>query len=502
LFRILFIIFLTVSNAFSQTKSIISILDAGNCNSVMMYDDFTDTLCKKYGFKHLYLIKDVRREELLEFSEKLFSKRIDTSQIVSEQLSKKLHIDQIQSFSVAIIIDEKIVKVLPFDKISDLALLNALDFNNAGAPLVAKKNIIKDSITLSNRKKYRLSKRIRLSESSSIVKRGSSMYILDPLFREEVYKINLSDTAFLLTQKIKPLINYDSLHYYYYKHLIPQNKRLYDTIIALYRSDISQAPYRLIMHQIYYYESYIYLLGAVELFTYVEGKFESGNHNLVIKLDSNLHFVNYYFDPKFEYNGYFPFFVGRSSVRNNDATVYALAVKARNEVISVKKNMIYKYDENNHHLVAVNKDTLVIPISLSGKFSSNVISSFFNLNDFEQPVWFVDPFLYLYYPMDSVYLDLLNDTLIKALPAIAYTSNNLGPFYNSVVKTGSVVHLVGDYLNFSFSFSVDISNKKVIQKQKYPLLSKFKIRLICDSDGNRVFIPLNSGPSNDLIYYD
>ena len=388
--------FLIILNLFanclcSQKRQIVTIFDALNCSNYAIYDENVDSICKSNDVEHLYYVKNLWRGEVEAYSKKLFGKQIKTFQLVDENLSRKINFEQIPAYYVCLIIDGHLLKTIRIDQVDERLLLKFNIYKNDVLLLNPSKTYFKDSLTLNQKRTYKLPSKIRLTDVSPILKDKNSLYIVDPLFREEIYKVNLNDSNYYLSKQLNHLVNIDSIHFYCYIDLKQENKILFDSIMY-YAKIESSSEFR--VFKMYMDKSNLFLLGSVKILTYIDGLFQMLNHNMVLKLDSNLNIINYYFDKKLNYNQYYPLLIGNSCPVCDESFVYTQTIREFDEVIKIKKNLIYRINETKHLLIPFRKDTLNLPFDLYNTFYSNVSGTFYNIGNAEA-VWFLDPFLYL-----------------------------------------------------------------------------------------------------------
>jgi hypothetical protein len=496
---LIFCFVLNTSNIFTQNKELIITLKAGNCNKIFLYDDLIDSFCNKFNIKHLYYVKNASKSEVFEFSYNLFNRQIPYEQITNDSVVNSLNLYKYDFFSAIFIVDGIIQKIKPINEVNETDFLTFINFNT-GLKLMKKFNVI-DSFTLKHSSKIKIPSLIRISENSSIIKVNKYIYITDPVFKNEIYKINIYDSSDFIKGSLKELVNITEIHKNLYEDLKFSNKEIYDSIFKAYESYISEGENFIKINKIYFQNEKIYLLGSLSIIL-DKNYYSKANFNLTLILDQQLKTVDYYWDRRISYNSHTPIFLNYSQVLSNDSLVYSQVISENNTTVVSKKNLIYKLKNDNNHILQPFKiDSLKIPNPIKGKIFPNVSNNLININNLENPVWFLDPFLYLYYQNDSIYLDLINDTFTNILLTNNLTSMNTF-FYNEIYKKDSIIFIVGNHLNFSYFIEINIKQKKVFEKKSYPLLSKYNLKIFVDDKGRKFFTPINSSKVFNYIYFE
>lgn len=484
---------------FAQTNALVTIFQAGNCKNINYADENIDSLCRKNKILHLYYLKGIKENEMEKYANKLFGRAFDLKSLVSKENINKWQLDKITATNVAAIIkDDRIVNISDLDGFEEKELL-AIRFIEEKQILSNKKfnNTLIDSFQLNYKTKIKIDSKVRLNKLSIIVKQDSFLYILEPLFDEALYKVNCNTGKITKQVELRNLIPYDSILYYHFATV--KNGFSADTI-EKYANMAGRDPNKRFFN-LFISNNQLIVSGDYQMLTFIkEKKVLNLSHSIIYKFDLDLEFKNYYFDRHLNYSGYYPVQHANDNNSSIDRIQYQVDQDFNQQL--VKKRIIYfNLQDKNHNLNKFDKDTLDIPKSFKGTFYSNDIRNFANMNTKENPVWLFDPYPYLYFPKDSFYHDLIQDTLLKTIEYLKETSNKVCVF-KTYKKNNNEMVIILEYKNKTYRLDYNIINRKITGKLNLKSLTKYNLQLLVDDSGHSYYCPIESEDSGNYLYLD
>ncbi len=484
---------------YAQTNALVTIFQAGNCKNINYADKYIDSLCKKNGILHLYYLKGIKENEMKKYANKLFGRAFDLKSLVSKENINKWQLDKITATNVAAIIKEdRIVNISDLDGFEENELLSI--------KFVGEKQIVSnrqfnstliDSFQLNYKTKIKIDSQVRLNKLCIIVKQDSFLYILEPLFDETLYKVNCNTGKITNQLLLRNLIPYDSILYYHFATV--ENGISGDTI-EKYANMAGRDPNKRFFN-LFISKNQLIVSGDYQMLTFITRyKVINLSHSIIYKFDLDLEFKNYYFDRHLNYSGYYPVEHANDNNSSIDRIQYQID-QDFNQQLTKKRIIYFNLQDKNHNLNKFDKDTLDIPKSFKGAFYSNDIRNFANMSTKENPVWLFDPYPYLYFPKDSFYHDLIQDTLLKTIVYLKETPNNVCVF-KTYKKNDNEMVIILEYKNKTYRIDYNITNRKITRKLNMNSLTKYNLQLLVDDSGNSYFCPIESEDSGNYLYLD
>lgn len=487
----------------AQTDCIITVLQSGSCNNINFADDYVDSLARRNKTPHLYYLKGILKDEIHEYAQSIFNRTFSIDQLVTDEQIKTLGLEHLTQFNIAIVVkDNRILHIVDLNEFEEKHLLT---LNTKGQNTLFNRfndvSVIKDSFILNYSKKVRLNPEIRINEQCEILKIDSIIYLMDPLFKHRLYKINANSGNIIHSVSLKELIPYDSVLYCYQQQI---KVLAYDTILKYSR--ILNPDTNPVFYDMLISENQLLLSGAQSIPTLTNWngyQIMNLNHAVIYKFDLNLGLQNHYLDKFINYSG---LYLNDQNISNNSSLqkLQYQVFHNINETFQEKKIIYMGLEDNLHQLKKIGIDTLDIPTDFSGEFYSNDASNFTNLNTTKKPIWLLDPYPYLYFPSDSIYLDLIEGKFIRKVEILKFNSksNFLNYCVHKTYLNNDELHIILSYRKIIYHIVYNKKNRQ-IQIEKHPDYKRYNLKILLDNQMKKYFVPLEKDTSNNnYIYFE
>ncbi len=476
--------------ALGQDRYIVTCYSAGDCNNMMVADNLIDSIFESKNIRHRYKLTGIKKEEIEKYSKVIFGKYIDPKKVLSESDINEYKLQDLKPGFVAYICNKEILLNCNFwelpEKTSYIFAMNCDSkklFRQTGIKQVL------DSFSLNFSKKTLITN-FRNGNTSTYVIDGNFLYGTDPLFERTLVKIDITTGKTI----IKKNINEDIKPIDIYKAAYP-NFIFIDTLMK-YDNLLNQDE-RLIIEKLFTHNNRYFLIAHYEMFTYNnESKdFIPLSHNLIIEYDSLLNFVSFFIDPLISYSKMYPQ-LGANTFLINDSLLLGQFIHDDN-IILKKKYLMYFNLKNN--LIKKNAiDSVELPKSLNGIFESNIIGTFTNINNIENPIFSLFPAPYLYFRKTKSYLNLITDS--------TYTIDSI---YTKFLKFRIIATtklnndetiILYEYDKNLFYSQLNLRNQKNRLLKSFGNLSKFGLQLILSTEGKLYCFPINNTDKDNYLY--
>lgn len=512
-FKFLLFVFFTLSiksNAQNTVKNknyVLSVLVAGACQNVLMYDDDLDSICKSKGFAHYYYLIGIESSELKDYSFKIFGKQFYSEQVISKEDFESLGIGAIKDVSLIHFINNGKLKSSKNYYDIQVADFNFLNFGENELVLPNLKPIEgahKDSINLTFFKKLKVDSKIRFNSSTQMAKSAKELFILDPLFNRKLYKLSI-DSGEIIDQidLNKSILNYDSLLIYFYKNNNSYNPNLVQPLINYYSRGGPSTEMN--FYSIAIEDSFLYLSGDIVVVGFDKNhRIDGLSHRIIIKFDLDLNFLGFFFDKYLSYGNYFVDFSFLDCFKSN--RFQCKLMNMQNQRASVIRTIYFKLDSKQHQMVKYDKDSLVLPLGFPSVFYTNYTSHIQNVGN-QTPIWLMDPYPYFYFPQDTALYNFITDKnvasdlkqdSIEYDEEDEYTKNTI----LSMKKIDNFLMLNYVYEGMTYSIKYDLIEKKRIYKKELGRLPAFNLNTSFDEAGKLYYFPINNSSEDNYLYFE
>lgn len=486
---LLFLTLISSLNSKSQNKIIVTSYFAGNCNNIMILDNFVDSFCKKNQIAHRYILRGIKTEDLNEFSLKVFNKKISEKDVLKQEEIEQFNLKSQEPNWLTIICGGNVIKSMPIESFFEQSNI-VFEINNCGQKglvnTITQKPEIADSLELKIKNRIYFSG-FKNNELSSYSIKGNNLFACDPLFEEKIVKINLSKGNTIKSDQFNTNISPKKIYEVVYGGAV--------NIDSLLKKDSQLIKgKRLNIESQFVHNNKLFLIGTYKFLTYNfnDKIFYDESHNIVLKYDTSLNFEDFYIEPFVSYSRMFPNIM-QNSFLVNDSLLIGQFIYEINTDLKTKYFAYFRLHQNK--IIKHKIDSVRFKENILGNFKSNFTGQFLNLGSIKSPVWTLYPTSLIYFKSDNQYLDILDTTLHWD------TSNNLKlkkVIYNSVICHNKDSFFVSYTYKKNQMFGLlSIKDKKFIPLQNLGNLRSFGLNLIVSETGKLYCI---SNDENKIIY--
>ncbi len=487
--------FYTVSKA--QSTYVITFLDAGNCKSFVGLAEFVDTVCKHNNIPHFYFLSGIHRNELKRYSLEIFGKIMDSTKVLEQNEIQSLNAGKVISNTVLFVLNGKIVRTRTLNEFSSLDIM-VLKHQPSDSELKKyKRNVVSaDSIMLQYGSKVKIDERIRLNKSCKFTKLDSFVYIFEPLFNHKIYKLNYKTGVISAELSLDSVVNPDSVIYYKYNIAQKNDLETYDSLKKFQSKFQNKRQGE--WGDMFVSNSRIFLLGDYKIISFGKGnKMKMSNYGIACRLNLDLRLTDYFLDPYVSYSGFYP--TVWSCINCSDTALQYQVVEDANHELTEKRIIYFNVSNNRHEMKKSDRTTFTIPLDFTGTFYSNVLGNFANLGTRRHEAWLLDPYPYIYFPDDSIYYDIIDDTLITHCNPLK--ENVEGNSIYQVKKLSEEVYAFVCFFKYKTLITFfNIKTKTCLKKDIFLISDKYNLLLMVDSDGKYYYVPKEKSASDSANY--
>ena len=489
---------------FTITKSqnvIVSKLYYGNCNNYNYYNDYIDSICRINKIKHLYYLVGLKNEEVKNYSLKVFKREFKDTQLINQRQIDDWQLSETPPNNCVLFVKNgEVIKVKQHEELKDLHFIEfKVSVNHNIKFGLVNKKILKDSVDVRYSRRIKLDSSIRINNKCSYINTDSFLFILETQFDKKIYKLNNLSGVVIKEVQLENILDYDSVLYYHYS-LFP-NFLSYDSI--LYYAEISGRKPNISLRNMTFSNNKISIYCTYNLLSFKSSS--NGlipinlSYNLIIQLNENLKFENFYTDKFLSYNRQYPVNCNIEVNPSPDKLNYYL-LKDYNQKIKTEYLLNFNLIEQSHLLNKYNKDSLILPEFLQEEYdqNSNIRPRLLNV---KYNAWhlFVSPIVY--FPLSNKFHHIIDDTFLKNEEDFSELNNY---YLWSVYRVNeSISNVLMQHKNKYFLVQYDFKNEKVLNKKSYQSLYNLNLNYFIDNKFKLFFVNIEYDFINgNYIYFE
>jgi hypothetical protein len=414
---LLVLIFRSASLCFAQPDCVVTVLQAGNCNNSVIADLYVDFLCNRYGIQHLYYLKGIKDTEVPEYSERIFGRKFDKNKLVNQQQIISWKLGDMSFDQVVFIYKNEFGRSKNIFEFLEKDLFT-VDFKGRAQTDTKKENTEKPDKdkpgSFSYTRQILVDKRIRFNQECRVVKDDTIIYILEPMFDNRLYKLSANSGHIIKEITLADPVPQDTILCYLYEKRIQQGVLSLDSLREYTRKTGGESISKFFNMALE--NGRLFLIGSREIVAFWPDGVWQSSYTMVYEYDLDFNYQTFYLGRYLNYSGFYPTLYTLDNFRSDRIQSHLLMDYPQE--LKMARILYFKLDRKKHDLLKIDKDTLLIPKSFHGKLMTNYMDHFSNFGSKTRPAWLMDPYPFIYFPGDSLFHNLVNDSFSREMPFV------------------------------------------------------------------------------------